>query len=205
MLENLSVSWSKMTLTLPESMDEIQDNEARRPWIDEERKEEPSMSPINNEQHENKENENEEEVDVNQDNEAVLCSTPIASAPDESELNSSAASTLKWTPPNGTRIVTPLAPIIRLNIRASGPSRSRSSRQKKRKNAVKQDVEIKENVEIERDIEQDDAKESEQYDAEFNTLIADVTPSSPQPVIRVSARSNKGVAGERYDDYFSFQ
>ena len=63
MLENLSVSWSKMTLTLPESMDEIQDNQqryepvvvrrcllcsdekreelreeaARRPWIDEER------------------------------------------------------------------------------------------------------------------------------------------------------------------------
>ena len=29
MLENLSVSWSKMTLTLPESMDEIQDNEQR--------------------------------------------------------------------------------------------------------------------------------------------------------------------------------
>jgi len=115
MLENLSVSWSKMTLTLPESMDEIQDNEARRPWIDEERKEEPSMSPINNEQHENKENENEEEVDVNQDNEA--------------ELNSSAGSTLKWTPPNGTRILTPIAP-IRLNIRALGASRSRSSRQK---------------------------------------------------------------------------
>ena len=162
-----------------------------------------SMSPINNEQHENKENENEEEVDVNQDNEAVLCSTPIASAPDESELNSSAASTLKWTPPNGTRIVTPLAPIIRLNIRASGPSRSRSSRQKKRKNAVKQDVEIKKNVEIERDIEQDDAKESEQS----NTLIADGTPraSSSQPAIRVSARSNKGVAGERFDEYIRFQ
>jgi len=162
-----------------------------------------SMSPINNEQHENKENENEEEVDVNQDNEAVLCSTPIASAPDESELNSSAASTLKWTPPNGTRIVTPLAPIIRLNIRASGPSRSRSSRQKKRKNAVKQDVEIKKNVEVERDIEQDDAEESEQS----NTLIADGTPraSSSQPAIRVSARSNKGVAGERFDEYIRFQ
>ena len=74
-----------------------------------------SMSPINNEQHENKENENEEEVDGNQDNEA--------------ELNSSAGSTLKWTPPNGTRILTPIAP-IRLNIRALGASRSRSSRQK---------------------------------------------------------------------------
>ena len=156
-----------------------------------------SMSPINNEQHENEENENEEEADENQDNEAVLCSTPIASAPDGSELNSS---------PNGSRcILTP----IRLNIRAS-----RASRQKKRKNkeisvqeenAVKQDVEIKENVEIERDIEQDDAKESEQSDAESNTLIADVTPSSSQPAIRVSARSNKGVAGERYNDYISFK
>ena len=63
MSENLSFSWSKMTLTWPESMDEIQDNEqryesvvvrrsplcsnekreelreeaARRPWINEER------------------------------------------------------------------------------------------------------------------------------------------------------------------------
>ena len=66
---------------------------------------------------------------------------------------------------------------------------------------MKQDVEIKENVEIERDIEQDDAKESEQYDAEFNTLIAEsVTPS-----LRVSARSNKGVAGKRYDEFFSIK
>ena len=164
------------------------------------------MSPINNEQHENKENENEEEVDVNQDNEAAsACSTPIASAPDGSELNSSAGSTLKWTPPNGTRILTPIAP-IRLNIRASGASRSRSSRQKKRKNAVKQDVEIKKNVEIERDIEQDYAKESEQSDAESNILIAGGTPAiSPQAAIRVSARSNKGVAGERYDQYFPFR
>ena len=65
---------------------------------------------------------------------------------------------------------------------------------------MKQDVEIKENVEIERDIKQDDAKESEQYDAESNTLIADVTPS-----LRVSARSNKGVAGKRYDEFFSIK
>ena len=70
---------------------------------------------------------------------------------------------------------------------------------------MKQDVEIKKNVEIERDIEQDDAKESEQSDAESNTLIAGGTPSSPQPAIRVSARSNKGVAGERYDEYIRFQ
>ena len=68
---------------------------------------------------------------------------------------------------------------------------------------MKQDVEIKKNVEVERDIEQDDAEESEQS----NTLTADGTPraSSSQPAIRVSARSNKGVAGERYGDFFSFQ
>ena len=158
-----------------------------------------SMSPINNEQHENEENENEEEADENQDNEAVLCSTPIAFAPDGSELNSSAGSTLKWTPPNG--ILTP----IRLNIRASGASRQKKRKNKEisvqEENAVKQDVEIKENVEIERDIEQDYAKESEQSDAEFNTLIAEsVTPS-----LRVSARSNKGVARERFDEYIRFQ
>ena len=76
-----------------------------------------------------------------------------------------------------------------------------------KQDGVEEDVVIKENVEIEGDIEQDSAhaKESEQSDAESNTLIADVTPSSPQPTIRVSARSNKGVAGERYKDYFSFQ
>ena len=58
-------------------------------------------------EHDNEQHENEEETDENQDNKAFVCSTPKeAIEADGSELNSSAGSTLKSTPPNG--ILTPI-------------------------------------------------------------------------------------------------